>query len=60
MGRKADFAVVFYQKKSLHEEIFIYTAKITAIKVTIKDIHKRDDKRWVVYIDSQSSITSFE
>ena len=35
-------------------------AKITAIKVALKKIHKREDKIWVINIDSQSSIQSIE
>ena len=28
---------------------------MTAIKIALKEIHKKEDKRWITYIDSQSS-----
>ena len=63
MGRKVSYAAVFKditRRGALPEEASIYTAEMTAIKVTLKDIHKREDKRWVIYTDSQSSMQSIE
>ena len=51
MGKKVGFAVVFTditRREVLPEEAFINTAKMTAIKVALKEI----------YTDSQSSMQS--
>ena len=48
MGRKVSFAVVLTditRKGSLSEEGSIHTAEMTTIKVALKEIHKREDKR---------------
>ena len=34
----------------------IYIAKITAIKTALKDIYKRENKRWVLLTDLQISM----
>ena len=63
MGRKVGFAVVFTditKRRTLPEEASIHTAKITAIKVTLKEKHKRENKRWAIYTDSQSSMQSIK
>ena len=33
---------------------------MTAIKIALKEIHKREEKRWVIYKDSQNSMQSIE
>ena len=43
-----------------NEDASIHTAEMTKIKVSLKEIHKRKDKRWVIYIDSQSFMQSIE
>ena len=45
---------------ALLEETSIHTAKMTSIKVALKEIHKRENKRWVIYTDSQSYMQSIE
>ena len=40
----------------LPEEDSIHIAEMTAIKVTLKEIHKKVDKRWVIFTDSQSFV----
>ena len=40
--------------------IFIYTAEMTAIKIAMKEIQKREDTRWVIYTDSLSSMLAIE
>ena len=52
------FAAVFMQTISLKKPPF--TVKITAIKIALMEIHKREDKIWVIYTNSQSSIQSIE
>ena len=59
MGKKVGFASVFTditRRGTLSEEATIHTAKMTEVKVTLKEIHKR----WVIYTDSQSSLQSIE
>ena len=56
---RVGFAVVFIDNTSrgtLPEKVSIHTGEMTAIKTALKDIHKREDKRWVMYNDSHSSI----
>ena len=60
---KVGLAVVFTditKKEVLPEGASIPTDEITAIKVALKEIHKREDKRLVIYADSQSSMQSIE
>ena len=48
-GRKVGFAVVFgdiTRREALPEKASIHTAEMTAIKITIREIQKRDDMRW--------------
>ena len=48
MERKVGCAVVFTdmsRKGALPEEASIHTAEMTAIKVVLKEIHKRKDKK---------------
>ena len=48
MGKKIGFAVVFnryYQKEVLPQEASTYTAEMTTIKVSLKEIHKRENER---------------
>ena len=59
MGRKVGFPEVFTditRRGALPEEVSIPTAEMTAIKVALKEIHKREDKGWAIYTDSQSSM----
>ena len=47
MGKKVGFAAVFRditRKKAVPRE-----AKMTAIKVILKEIHEKEDKSWVIY-----------
>ena len=41
-------------------EAYIYTAKMRAIKIALKEIHKREDKRWLIYTGSHSPMHSIE
>ena len=40
------------------KEASIHTIEITTIKLALKEIHEREDKRWVIYkqTNKQSSI----
>ena len=61
IGRKVGFVVVFTDTTkwgALPEEASIHTAEMTAIKVALKEVHKRKDKRWVKYTDTQRSMQS--
>ena len=63
MGKKVGFAVVFTnitRKKTLPQEASINITKMTIIKIALKQIHKREDKRCIIYTDFQSSIQSIE
>ena len=44
---------------ALPEEVFIHTAEMTA-KVALKEIHRRENKTWVIYKNSQRSMQSIE
>ena len=48
------FAAVFMQTISLKKPPF--TVKITAIKIALMEIHKREDKRWVIYTQFYKSM----
>ena len=48
--------MVITRRGVLSEEASIQTDKMTAIKVSLKEIHKREDKKWVIYTDFQSSM----
>ena len=51
MGRKVGFAAAFThipRRGVLLEEAFIHTVETTAIKVSLKKIHKREDKSWII------------
>ena len=43
MGMKLGFAAIFTESG---------TAEMTAIKIAVKDIHKRGNRSWVLYTDS--------
>ena len=50
MGRKVGFAALFadiVKREALPNEASILTDKITALR----EIHEREDKRWVIYTD---------
>ena len=47
------FALQWYSQ-ILAEEDSIHTVEMTAIKVSLKEIHKRKEKRWILYTASQS------
>ena len=38
----------FTRKGAPPEEAAIHTAELTVIKVALKEIHKREDKRWII------------
>ena len=44
----------------LSEETHIHITKMTVIKIVLYEIHKRKNKIWVIYIDSESSMHSIE
>ena len=63
IGRKVGFAAVFTdttRRGALPEEASIHTAEMTAIKIAMKEIGKREDLRWVIYTDSLSSMLAIE
>ena len=63
MGKKVAFAMVFTDNsnwRALSEEASIHTTEITAIKEALKELHKREDIRLMIYKDSQSSLQSIE
>ena len=56
-GRKVGFAAVFAditRRGAIPEEAPIHTAEMTAIKIAVREIHKKEDTRWVLYTDSLS------
>ena len=38
----------YYARGALPEETSIYTAEMTAIKIAMKEIKKREDMKWVL------------
>ena len=63
MGEKVGFAAVFTditRRGALPENASIHTPKMNAIKVALKEIHKREDKRWLIYTGSHSPMHSIE
>ena len=44
--------------RALPEEAPIDTVKMTAIKVALKEMPKRENKTWIIYTGSQSSMLS--
>ena len=51
-GRKVGFAAVFVdiaRRGGLPKEASIHTAEMTAIKISMREIQKRKDMRWVIY-----------
>ena len=63
MIKNVDFAAVFTyitRKGALPEEASIHTAKMTIIKVALKEIYKREEKGWVICTDFQSSMQTIE
>ena len=51
-GRKAGFAAIYVEitrKGAQPEKASIYTAEMTAIKIAMREIEKREDMRWVIY-----------
>ena len=55
-GRKVGFAAVFTditRRGSLPEEASIHKAEMTAIKIAMKEIREREERRWVLYILSE-------
>ena len=48
IGSRVDFVAVFTdntRRGALFEEAFIHTAKITAIRIALKEIHMTEDKQ---------------
>ena len=61
MERKEGFAVVFTditRKGAIPEEASIHTAEMTAINVALMELHKKKDKRWVLYIHTLRALCS--
>ena len=59
MGKKVGFAAVFTyitRRGALLEDASIHTTEMATIKAAFKEIYKRENKIWVIYIDSQSSM----
>ena len=56
------FAAVFEDitRGALPEETSIHKSIMTVIKIAQKEIHNREDKRWVIYTDSYSPIHSIK
>ena len=60
---KVGFAAVFANiaiRKALPKEASIHTAEMTTIKTAMREIQKREDKRWVIYTDTLSSMRAIE
>ena len=58
-----EFAAVFMntsRRGTLFNEASNCTAKMTAIKIALKEIHKREDNRLLTYIAYQSSMQSIK
>ena len=58
MKKKAGFAVVFIDitiRGVLPEEVSIHTAKVTAIKIELKEIHKKEELYIVHQIEQRKS-----
>ena len=68
MGQRAwkeRYALQRYSQILPEEELYlkntsIHTAEIITFKVALMEIHKREDKRWVIYTESQSSMQSIK
>ena len=61
--RKVSFAAVFRDitsREALLEEASIHTAEMTAIKIPMREIQKKEDIRWVMDTVSLSSILAIE
>ena len=60
--RKVSFAEVFTditRRGALFEETSIHTDEMTAMKVLLKEVHKKEDKRWVIqYIQILKALCS--
>ena len=52
--------MLFTRRGALPEEASIHIAEMTVVKIALKEIHKREDKRLVIYTDSQSSMQSIK
>ena len=53
-GKKTGFSAVFAditRTGALKEEASIHTAEMTAIKIAMRKIQKREDMIWVIYTD---------
>ena len=53
-GRKIGFAAEFAditRRETLPEETSIHTAEMKAIKISMKEIQKREGIKWIIYID---------
>ena len=48
------------RREALPEEASIYTVEMIMIKLALKEIPKREDKRWVIYTLSHSSMQSIK
>ena len=58
-GRKIGFAAEFAditRRETLPEETSIHTAEMKAIKISMKEIQKRESMKWVIHADSLNSI----
>ena len=61
-GRKVGFAVVFAditRRGALPGEASTHTAEMTAIKIAMREIQKKE-MRWVVHADSLSSMVAIK
>ena len=56
-GRKVGFATVFTnitRREALPEDTSFHTAEMTAIKIVMTEIQKREDIRWVIYTNEEA------
>ena len=63
MGKKVSFSVnivLIIIREELPDEISINTAEMTVIKKALREIHKREGTRWVIYTDSLCSMQIIE
>ena len=58
-GRLCSTIHGYRQKKELYlKKASIHTPEMTGIKIALKEIHKKENKRWVIYTDFLSFMQS--
>ena len=48
------------EKLDLPEEVTIHTVEMTALKIVMREIQKREDMKWIIYTDSLSSMMAIK